>query len=204
MAAIHGGEAAEDWLKAERHFARHRNEVSRGWDVRALILLVVLCSTAPLYAAEEMKVNGQNEDENKQIVRRLFEDCLNSGKLALLGEFIDPEYAGAGGQKGPAAFAAPITNLLRAFSDIHYVVEDLTAEEERVAVKWTWKGTHTGDFAGFAVTHKSVANDGMAIFHLRNGKITRSSIQTDRLGFLQALGVVPLDVVPQPAVPNRK
>src|SRR5262245_11556682 len=145
-------------------------------------------------------MNNRNEDQNKEIVRRLFEDCLSSGKLSTLDEFIDAEYAGAGGQKGPAAFAAPITNLVRAFPDIHYVVEDLVAEDDRVAIKWTWRGTHTGDFAGFAPTHKAVANEGMAIFQLRNGKITRSTNQTDRLGFLQSIGVVPADVIPLPAV----
>src|SRR5262249_36960708 len=128
--------------------------------MRAWILLMVFCSTSPLHATEDTKVNKRTDNQNREIIRRLFEDCFNSGKLGTLDAFIDPDYAGAGGQKGVAAFAAPIANLLRAFPDIHYTIEDLVAEDDRVAVKWTWSGTHTGDFSGIAATQKSVSNEG--------------------------------------------
>jgi hypothetical protein len=46
---------------------------------------------------------------------------------------------------------------------------------------------------GLAATNNAVTSVGMAIFELVGGKITATSLQTDRLGFLQALGVIPYD-----------
>lgn len=178
------------------------------WTTLSLVRLREPCTrlgtikeaTARMHHGKGQEMSARAEDRNNEIVRRLFEDCLNSGNLAMLDDLIAADYAGPGGQRGPAAFAAPVVGVLRGFPDIHYSLEELVAEGERVAVKWTWRGTQTGEFAGIAATHKAISNEGMAIFHLRNGKITHSINQTDRLGFLQSLGVVSVDVIPQPTV----
>lgn len=158
--------------------------------MRVLMALAILISTTALQAAETAM--------NKQTVRRLFEESFNSGMTGL-DVFVSDDYVGAGDRRGPVAFAPPVLRLLRAFPDIHYTIEDLIAEGDRVTVRWTWKGTHTGEFNGIAPTGKTVTNEGMAIFQMRDGKIIRSWILTDRLGFLQSVGVLPADVVPQPS-----
>jgi len=107
----------------------------------------------------------------------------------------------------PALFVEPqpglqaaIAGLIVAFPDIHYTIADLTADGDRVAVRWTWTGTHTGPYRGIPATGKPVANDGMAIYTLRAGKIASLSMLTDRLGFLQQLGLAPADGAPFPAI----
>jgi steroid delta-isomerase-like uncharacterized protein len=133
-------------------------------------------------------------EKNKQQVRRLYEECMNGNKMALLSELVADEFTNARGQHGPAAFGVNLEMLHGGFPDIHYEVEDLLAEGDRVTVRWHWKGTHRGTFAGYAPTGKTVTNEGMAIFQLRDGKIVQSWLQTDRLGFLQEIGVVPKSV----------
>lgn len=111
----------------------------------------------------------------------------------------------------PALFAAPnpgiqaaVAGLFVGFPDIHYTLADATGEGDRVAVRWTWTGTHTGPYRGIAATGKRVANDGMAIYTLRAGKIASMSMLTDRLGFLQQLGLAPPDGAGFPAIdPGR-
>jgi predicted ester cyclase len=63
-----------------------------------------------------------------------------------------------------------------------------------VAVRWTWRGTHTGTFRGFAPSQKSVTNDGITLYQLKEDKIVRAALQTDRLGVLQQIGVLPQDL----------
>jgi predicted ester cyclase len=132
-------------------------------------------------------------DANKELVRRLYDDYLNPGHLDRLNEIVSPGFVGAGPQRGPAAFSGTIGALRGAFPDLRYTVEDLVGDGDRVAVRWTWRGTHTGAFRGFAPTGKQVVNAGFAIFEITDGKLARAWLETDRLGFLLAIGAVPYD-----------
>lgn len=135
-------------------------------------------------------------ESNKEIVRKLFEESLNKGNLELLPDLIAASFTGPQGEKGAAGFRATFEPLLKAFPDIHYTINDLVAEDDKVVVNWTWHGTQTGAFRGIPATGKTVSNVGMAVFALKDGKIVSASTQTDRLGFLQGLGVLPFDLAP--------
>lgn len=120
--------------------------------------------------------------DNKQTVRQLFEHAFNRDAAAI-DTLAHADYAPE---------LRKVIELLRgAFPDLRYTIEELVAEDDRVAVRWHWTGTHTGVFRGVAPTRKSVTNSGAGIFRLRDGRIAGASIETDRLGFAQALGVAP-------------
>ncbi|MFT3696591.1 MAG: ester cyclase [Kofleriaceae bacterium] len=85
-------------------------------------------------------------------------------------------------------FSAAIDELRTAFPDIHYTLTHVLAEGEHVGVRWSWTGTHRGAFKGFAASQAHVTNTGMAIFTFANGAIVDVVVETDRLGFLQAIG----------------
>jgi steroid delta-isomerase-like uncharacterized protein len=140
---------------------------------------------------------------NAQLVRRLYTDFLNTGATDRLGEIIAPQFIGAGPARGPAAFAGVITALRGAFPDLVYTVEDVVAEGDRVAVRWTWRGTHQHAFRTFPPTGKPVTNTGLAIFEVTDGKLSHAWLETDRLGFLQAVGAVPNDPAFGPPAPTR-
>ncbi len=132
--------------------------------------------------------------KNKEVVRKLYEESLNAKRLDLLSELVSGDYTGIRGAKGAAAFREPIEALIKAFPDIQWKIADLIGEADKVVVRWTWQGTHTGQFNQFAATGKTISNDGMAIYELKNGKIINTQVQTDRLGFLQGLEVLPADL----------
>jgi len=132
--------------------------------------------------------------QNKEIVRNLYEEALNKRNFESLQNRVSGEYIGVRGNKGAQAFEEPVLELIKAFPDIHWKIETLLAEDDKVMVSWTWTGTHSGTFQNFAATGKSVTNDGIGIYTLKNGKITNAMIQTNRLGFLQELGIVPADI----------
>jgi steroid delta-isomerase-like uncharacterized protein len=132
-----------------------------------------------------------NTAENKTIVRRLFEEGLNRDDASVLETLVASEYVDGAGERGPAAFAQVMVRLRGAFPDLHYVIDHLLAEDDAVAIRWHWTGVHRGAFRGIAPTGRSLSNSGAAVFRVRDGKIVSAALETDRLGFLQAIGVVP-------------
>jgi predicted ester cyclase len=137
-----------------------------------------------------------NTDQNKETVRRLYEDCLNKRNYALMKELVDDNFTGEGGAKGPDGFEHTIKPLVESFPDIQWKVDDLVGEGDEVVVRHSWIGTNKGAFRGLAASNKSIRNEGIAIFLFSGNKIVHAWVQTDRLGFLQQLGVVPVDLFP--------
>lgn len=134
-------------------------------------------------------------EKNKEIVRRLYEDCLNTRNFELLDEFVAEEYEGIRDETGPSGFEESVQSIIRAFPDIQWTIEDLIAEGDRVTIRWSWQGIHTGIFRGFLTpTQNHVTDHAIAIYQFRNNKIIKAWIQTDRLGFLQQTGVIPEDL----------
>lgn len=128
---------------------------------------------------------------NGKLIRALYEDWLSHGRFDELQDSVADEYVGPNGEKGAAGFAATMNGLRSAFPDIRFQVEDVIAELDKVAVRWRWQATHAGEFRGLEATHRRVENTGIAIYHLRHGKIVRSWLETDRLGALQQMGALP-------------
>jgi steroid delta-isomerase-like uncharacterized protein len=146
----------------------------------------------------------QTSEKNKETIRRLYENLLNHGKLELLDQVIAEDYTGIYGQRGPEAFAETIRGLRQGFPNIRWTIEDLIAEGDRVAVRWTWQGTHQNAFRGFPATQKQVTDKAIAIYQFRSNKIIQAWIETDRFGVLQQIGAVPEDLgsLPQPPTKN--
>lgn len=136
----------------------------------------------------------QTPEKNRETIRKLYEDFLNTGKLELLGQIIAEDYVGIYGQKGPSAYAETIRALRQGFPDIQWTIEDLVAAGDRVAVRWTWQGTHRGSFRGFPASQKQVTDNAIAIYQFRDNKVVQAWIQSDRLGVLQQIGAVPQDL----------
>jgi len=127
-------------------------------------------------------------DMNRAMVRHLYEACINQGRLDLLNEIIGEDYVGPAGDRGPAGFSATLADLRDAFPDITFTIEDVVAEPHKVAVRWRWQATHAGQFRTFAATGRAVTNTGIAIYEVRDGRIVRAWLETDRLGALQQIG----------------
>ena len=137
-------------------------------------------------------------NKNKEAIRNLYEEILNTGKLELLSEIISEDYTGVRGEKGPAGFFQTVGSLRTGFPDIKWTIEDLIAEGDKVIVRWSWKGTNSGSFRGFPVSNKMVNDNAIAIYQFSGNKVTHAWIQSDRLGFLMQIGVVSPDVLTPP------
>ena len=83
--------------------------------------------------------------------------------------------------------------VLAAFPDFHETVEDVLADEHRVMVRWSTRGTHLGPFAGIMPTGKAVGWRGVFILRVKDGRFVKMWQVHDMLGLLRQLGatVVP-------------
>jgi len=77
------------------------------------------------------------------------------------------------------------------FPDLTHVVDEIIAEGDTVAVRWTVQGTHRGDFQGIPATGKTVNLSGLTVHHLRDGKICETWLSFDSMELLQKLGAIP-------------
>jgi steroid delta-isomerase-like uncharacterized protein len=75
-------------------------------------------------------------------------------------------------------------------------VEDMVAEGDKLAVRWTVQGTHRRELLGIPSTGKHVRFSGISIYRLAEGKIAEQWEQWDRLPLLQQLGVLPTPAAP--------
>jgi steroid delta-isomerase-like uncharacterized protein len=134
--------------------------------------------------------------DNKAIVRRLYEEVWNRRKLEVVNELISPSHALQGptifgSSIGPEAYKHQVSNLLEAYPDLRWAIEDIIAEKDKVVACWTYSGTHRGDYMGVPATNKKVSVGGMTIHHIAGGKIIDSHTNWDALGLMRQLGAVP-------------
>ncbi len=133
-------------------------------------------------------------EDNKLLVRRLFEEVLNQRNLGLIDEFFSPnhvEHASTGPVHGPDGMKQYYLIYLTAFPDAHYTVEDQIAEGDKVVTRWSVRGTHTGELMGLPATGKQGTVTGIGIVRFEGGKLVEAWTEFDALGLLQQLGVVP-------------
>jgi steroid delta-isomerase-like uncharacterized protein len=82
--------------------------------------------------------------------------------------------------------------MMRAgFPDIQWTLEELIAEGDKVAARFTMRGTHNGPFFGVPPTGKKIAVKAMNFYRITNGKIVEEHGQPDLLGLLQQIGAAP-------------
>lgn len=136
-------------------------------------------------------------EENKAIVRRIFEDGLNRGEVEAVAARTAPDFfdhdihVETGISGGPEDMSEALVAIRRGFPDIHVTIEDIVAEGDKVAVRNTWRGTHEGEFNGISATGRRIEITGTVIWRITNGMIAERWATIDTLGLLQQLGVMP-------------
>ncbi len=134
-------------------------------------------------------------EENKGILRRFYEE-IGKGNLAIIDELIaddqvehSPFLPGqAPGRQGTLEL---FTMIRAAFPDLHFTVEDMVAEGDKVVCRGTFGGTHKGEFMGIAATGKQMTVGVIEIVRIAGGKMVEHWNVVDNLSMMQQLGVVP-------------
>jgi steroid delta-isomerase-like uncharacterized protein len=132
-------------------------------------------------------------EANKQLARRWFEEVWNQKNEAAIDTMYSPECLNHGfpdsdsALQGPEAFKVVYRNFRGAFPDLHVTVEDVIAEDDRVAIRWSVTMTHLGDHLGFPVTGKTGKLSGSSFVIIRDGKMVEGWNQMDIMNLYQQL-----------------
>jgi steroid delta-isomerase-like uncharacterized protein len=133
-------------------------------------------------------------EANKAIFRR-FAEGINQGNMQGLNELFstnvvlhDPTNPRV---RNLEDYKELHTGLRAAFPDAHFSIEDVIAEGDKVACRFTFHGTHTGSWRGAPPTGKPVIFTGIEILRIAGGKIVERWVNTDALGLRQQLGLIP-------------
>ena len=94
--------------------------------------------------------------------------------------------------RGPAGFRPFHSAYRDAFPDVMIQIDDIVAQGDIVAARWSGTGTHRGEGLGFAATGRQVHFNGMVFVRVERGKLVEGWNNFDQLGMLQQLGVVNL------------
>ena len=113
--------------------------------------------------------------ENKALARRVFEEFFGGYNLELADGFIAPDFVDhnplPGQPPGPEGVRMVNRVLHEAHSDLRFVVDDIIAEGDKVVVRWTLRGVHTGPMLGMPPSGREVTEGVIAIFRVAGGKI---------------------------------
>jgi steroid delta-isomerase-like uncharacterized protein len=94
--------------------------------------------------------------------------------------------------QGPKGYLMIIAMMRGGFPDIQWTIEDMITENNKVAVRFTRRGTHKGVFMGVPATEKSIVVQAMNFYRLADNQIIEEFGQPDMLGLLTQIGAVPL------------
>jgi steroid delta-isomerase-like uncharacterized protein len=134
-------------------------------------------------------------EQNKAVVRRLIEDHWNAKNHALVSEFFAPAvsiHTPDGDLKGLDGASTLLQAYATAFPDFRLIIDDMVAEADRVAFRWTFEGTHRGPLGDIRATGKRVSiPNAIAIFRLASGKVNEARMCWPKYLLLQELGVLP-------------
>ena len=120
-------------------------------------------------------------EQNKQLLRRWFDEVWNKGRTEAIDEMFDAKGIAHGLSDDPSNPIVGPTNFRpfhavfrEAFPNMMIVVEDLIAEGDKVVARCSIRGKHEGEFLGKTATDAPVQFTGIAIVRVANGKIVEA------------------------------
>ncbi|MDQ4128857.1 MAG: ester cyclase [Actinomycetota bacterium] len=134
-------------------------------------------------------------EESKAIVRQ-FWGVWEEGNIDLVDELLAPDYVnhspGIPDQPaGPEGVKAVVSMFRSGMPDLRVIVEDMIAEDDKVAVRYTLEGTHEGELFGLPPTGRRLSIKSITVERVSEGKIREHWRITDSLDMMQQLGAIP-------------
>ena len=132
---------------------------------------------------------------NKEVARIVSEEIWGQGRTDLVDEYYAEDYVDHNPPPGVPGTREGLKQQLQmfraAFPDMQARIDELIEAGDRVVVRYTVSGTHSGDGMGIPPTGKPVEVAGITMMRLAGGKLVEEFSVTDMLGMYQQLGLVP-------------
>jgi len=133
--------------------------------------------------------------DNAAIIQRFINDVINHGHYEVCDEIVAEDFLELdplpGQRPGREGLKEVIAMMRSAFPDIHWVTHESVSSGEKVVTRFSWSGTHHGDFLGIPATGRPVTVKGIVIDRVIDSRMTDSRILMDTFGMMAQLGVIP-------------
>lgn len=146
-------------------------------------------------------------EENKRVVRRIYDELWNERRLEVAEELIAEDAinydTGLAAQPfGPEEMKGTVRMVTRGFPDNIHRVEEMIAEDDKVMARVTLIGSHEGEFMGIPPTGREIEITEIHVYRLDDGKAVEHRVGRDDLGALRQLGII-ADAVSAPGPPEE-
>ncbi len=168
----------------------------RAAQISTHFILVIAFASLMLSWAGCARERMPREEVSKAVVRRFWQEGWKQGNQAIFGEICAPAYI----NHDPVvpqvtdleAYKKHVALHATAFpTEAGVKTEDMIAQGDKVAVRWTWHVSHQAEYMGLPATGNHLAMTGITFHRLADKKMMESWHQYDALGFMQQLGTVP-------------
>ena len=127
----------------------------------------------------------------KELVRHIMEDGFNQADMSVVYDSFVEDYVrhgvGVPSMNSLEEHVADLKARHAAFDNARFEIHQMVAEGDTVAVRYTFHGTHTGEFQGIAPTGRDVTRPSSAFFTVADGKVTEGVVISDSGSFLAQL-----------------
>ena len=115
--------------------------------------------------------------KNKALMHRVYEEMWNQGRAALARELFER----------PEGVERFVSQFLASFPDLQHIVEEMIAEEDRVAVRFTAEGTHAGQWMDFVPSGRQIQYTGVTLARITGDKIAEHHTWWDKAGLIEQI-----------------
>jgi steroid delta-isomerase-like uncharacterized protein len=154
-------------------------------------LRAAILTGGTIHAGDAIAALNDPLDQNKNLIRRFFNEMWNQWNFAKADELLAPDivFKGTLGNelRGRDAFRTYMRKVQSAFPDFHNTIIEITAEDDRVVTRTFYRGTHRGEIFGLAPSGKEINYAGAAFFRIRDGQVIEGWVLGDLLGLLRQL-----------------
>ena len=139
-------------------------------------------------------------DAPKQVISRFVEELWNERRLDVADAIFAKDCVTHQLQSGVPADAVPrgphaikehVRGWIASFPDLHFTIEQMLSEDDRVAMQLLMEGTHRGAWLGIPASGKKMQIRMFTVHRVVQGKIVEDWVLVESLGFFQQLGLVP-------------
>jgi len=126
--------------------------------------------------------------EERDLGRRWFDEVWSQGRREAISEMMAPDavlHEAGADSRGPDGFYPFFDRMIATFSEIHMTVEDTLAEDDKLCVRWSFCGKHTGDGLGIPPTGKTVKITGISILRVAGATLLEAWQNWDMLGLME-------------------
>jgi len=131
---------------------------------------------------------------NKLTFTRFHREVLLGENYAVIDEIVAPDVVShnpiPGQEPGAEGLKKALRGFRKAFPDLRSTAEDMIAEGDRVACRFTAQATHLGEFLGHPPTGQKFTYEEMVFVRITDGKIVEHWAVADVMDMMLKMGAI--------------